>query len=65
LQPYTKQLEARLGKRKVRIGNSEDHSLWDRIMPKLGRIAISNHWFAKNVVIDRWFLHRHIAALHY
>jgi flavin-dependent dehydrogenase len=65
LQPYAAQLEARLGKRKLRTGDAEDSALWDFFMPKLGRVAIANRWFAKNVVIDRWFLHRHVAALQY
>jgi geranylgeranyl reductase family protein len=65
LQSYVTQLEARLGKRKLRTDNGEDSGLWDYFMPKLGRIAIANHWFAKNIVIDRWFLHRHVAALQY
>ena len=65
LQPYAVQLEARLGKRKAHSAGGEQDSLWGRILPNLGRIAISNRWFAKNIVIERWFLHRHLAALQY
>lgn len=64
LQPYAVQLEERLGKRKLRNANEEGF-VSEYLLPPLGRMALTNHWFAKNIVIDRWFLHRHQAALQY
>ena len=64
LQPYAVQLEERLGKRKLRNANEEGF-VSEYVLPPLGRMALTNHWFAKNIVIDRWFLHRHQAALQY
>jgi geranylgeranyl reductase family protein len=65
LQPYVTQLEARLGKRRIRSGNTQESFFSEHILPAVGRIALTNHWFAKNIVVDRWFLHRHQAALQY
>ena len=53
-----------------RFGNSgkEWTSTWGRHLPdswiaSLGRTLLRNRWFTREVVLDRWFLHRHQPAL--
>lgn len=63
LLPYVEQLENRLGKRNTNSGIPKQNAILESLLPKLGRIALNNHWFAKNIVINRWFLHNHQPAL--
>jgi geranylgeranyl reductase family protein len=62
LGEYARQLAARFGPRRARPGGITD---W---IPERWRGPIAGHvlstpWFARHVVMDRWFLHRHDAPL--
>lgn len=57
LQNYASLITQRFGDTQ-----SVDHSrnwLSLNLKPLLGRWLIKRRWFAKNIVMDRWFLHRH------
>lgn len=54
LVPYEQRIEERFGVR--------DKGMLDRLMPAwvkqtVGRRLLSNEWFSRNVLLDRWFLH--------
>jgi geranylgeranyl reductase family protein len=57
LQPYQARLEARFGKR------DQPPGLAERLPAGLRRIAarrlMQSHWFARNILTTRWFLHAH------
>lgn len=61
LRPYQQALEARFGARQPAP------SLMERIPLGLKRWAagplMQNHWFVRNVLVERWFLHRHVPGL--
>jgi len=57
LAPYERRLEARFGPRQARL------NMWRGIPSSLlaavaGKL-FANRWFARRVVLDRWFLHAH------
>jgi flavin-dependent dehydrogenase len=55
LQPFVNELENRFGKRHSQplppAGTSSEFRQF------LARILMKNHWFSKNILIRRWFLH--------
>jgi geranylgeranyl reductase family protein len=60
LAPYKQRIEARFGRRGL--------SPLERLVPlwvkqAVGRRLLANPWFSRNVVLDKWFLHRDQAAL--
>jgi len=59
LAPYAAALAARFGARaeQVPAGNSS------RLRTAVGRWCLANRWFARHVVLDRWFLHAQEPAL--
>lgn len=61
LQAYAQRLEARFGQRNPPPGLAE------RLPPGLrhaaARALMKNHWFSRNVLASRWFLHRHVPPL--
>jgi menaquinone-9 beta-reductase len=59
LQPYATALAARFGKRAERAPVSAP----SRLRTAIGRWCLSNRWFARHVVLDRWFLHAQEPAL--
>jgi flavin-dependent dehydrogenase len=63
LAPYVTQLQARLGQRTNKASTSSSNSVFHKWLPAIGELALSNGWFSKHVVIDRWFLHRQQGAL--
>lgn len=62
LEPYTRQLIARYGRPK-----SPQRGLLNLLPAGFKQSIAANllgaDWFARNVVVDRWFLHRHEPAL--
>lgn len=57
LQPYVDKLEARFGRREPSPGSRVKISL--QLRQLLARVLMKNHWFSKNLLIRRWFLHTH------
>jgi len=60
LAGYGERLTARLGPRQAR-----DWSAWlpPRVKTQLAARLLTQHWFARRVLLERWFLHRHDAPL--
>lgn len=54
LAPYSAKMEERFGKRQAT--SFTDH-LPEGLKRALGGKLLTSHWFARHVVIDRWFLH--------
>ena len=61
LQVYIAELERRLGEPGIPPGSASSFS--SRLRALLGRNVIAQPWFARRVVLDRWFLHAHESAL--
>jgi geranylgeranyl reductase family protein len=61
LQPYYERLTARFGARQPRPG------LLERVPMGLKRLLagrlMQSHWFVRHVLVERWFLHRHMPPL--
>jgi flavin-dependent dehydrogenase len=55
LQPYVGRLEARYGRRQPRPGLTE--RLPAGIKQAIARMLMKNHWFSRNILAARWFLH--------
>ncbi len=55
LRPYVDELEERFGKRKP--GQSPAWKISAHLRQALARLLMKNHWFSKNLLIRRWFLH--------
>jgi len=55
LQPYAHAIEARLGRR--RPMTEEGWRIPPRLRQALAHLLMKNHWFARNLLIKRWFLH--------
>jgi flavin-dependent dehydrogenase len=61
LEPYHSRLTARFGNKPKRAAAAERPApAWKRF---LARTLVVQPWFARHIVIDRWFLHRHEAPL--
>ena len=60
LAGYRERLTARLGPRQAR-----DWSAWlpPRTKAQLGGRLLTQRWFSRHVLLERWFLHRHEAPL--
>ena len=61
LQPYYMKLEERFGKRQPKAGLLERLPLGFK-QALAGRL-MQTHWFARHIVMDRWFLHSQQAPL--
>ena len=61
LLPYQRQLEARLGA--VKTGASLSDRIPEKFKQAVGQKLLANPWFARHVVLDRWFLHLQQPAL--
>ena len=61
LAPYQEQLQGRFGAMKTGAGLSD--RIPARLKQLLGQKLIANPWFARHVVLDRWFLHLQQPAL--
>ena len=57
LQNYQGKMEQRFGKRKPGAGILE--RLPEKLRIQLASQLLTRKWFAKHVVMDRWFLHQH------
>ena len=55
LQPYVDRLEARYGRREPTPGLAE--RLPAGIKQAIARMLMKNHWFSRNILTVRWFLH--------
>jgi hypothetical protein len=55
LRPYVDRLEARYGRREPTPGLAE--RLPAGIKQAIARILMKNHWFSRNILAARWFLH--------
>jgi geranylgeranyl reductase family protein len=55
LDPYTSRIAQRFGKRSA--GEAEKSWLPAKFRQKIAARLMATHWFARNVVIERWFLH--------
>jgi geranylgeranyl reductase family protein len=60
LQAYSARLSARFGAEASPRGSAPIF-----LRNFLAGILLGNKWFTRHVVLDRWFLHAHQAALHY
>ena len=59
LEPYVVKLTARFGKRLEGELPPEPAGLGQRLKQSLAHWLLHQRWFARHVVIDRWFLHHH------
>ena len=55
LKPYMSQLEARFGQREPPPGVLE--KLPAGFRQAVARLLMKSHWFSRNVLTERWFLH--------
>jgi flavin-dependent dehydrogenase len=58
LEPYVAQLTARFGERLQGDTPAASGRLVQRLKESLAHWLLRRGWFARHVVIDRWFLHR-------
>jgi geranylgeranyl reductase family protein len=65
LEPYRELLSARFGQSGSDVSTSIGSRLPARWMNSLARMLLMNGWFSREVVLDRWFLHRKEAALEF
>jgi flavin-dependent dehydrogenase len=63
LSSYASALTARLGRRGDAPGAGLSDFLPAALRPAFARRLLGNRWFARHVVLDRWFLHRSDAPL--
>jgi geranylgeranyl reductase family protein len=63
LRPYQDRIEARFGKQRISRSGSVLSWLPTRWKTVLLSRLISSRWFARKVIIERWFLHAHQPAL--
>jgi geranylgeranyl reductase family protein len=63
LDPYVAQLTARFGKRTERVAPAPSGPGIQWTRQALAHWLLRRPWFARHVVIDRWFLHRQQAPL--
>lgn len=61
LQIYQKKMEQRFGKRQPVAGIME--RMPENIRIQLASQLLTSKWFARHVVMDRWFLHQHQAPV--
>jgi len=58
LEPYVAKLTARFGKRLAGELPPQPEGMLQRLKESLAHWLLRRGWFARNVVINRWFLHR-------
>jgi geranylgeranyl reductase family protein len=58
LEPYVTHLTARFGQRMQGPAPAESGPLLQRVKQSLAHWLLRQRWFARHVVLDRWFLHR-------
>jgi geranylgeranyl reductase family protein len=58
LEPYVAHLTARFGRRLQGETPAASGRLMQRFKQRLAHWLLRRNWFARHVVIDRWFLHR-------
>lgn len=63
LQWYRAALSARFGGSGRDFSTSVGSRLPEGWIDSLGRVLLTNGWFSRHVVLDRWFLHRNQPAL--
>ena len=63
LSGYTSALTARFGRRGQAPRRGRSDLVPARLRPALARLLLGNPWFARHVVLERWFLHRSDAPL--
>ena len=63
LSPYAEALEARLGPRSPRLRIGFTDLLPAPWVQRLAGRLFASPWFARHVVVDRWFVHAHEPAL--
>jgi len=61
LAPYAQAIEARFGPRHWRTGQVAPPP--NALKRALGGWLLGTHWFTRDVVTRRWFLHQHVAPL--
>ncbi len=65
LEPYRGMLVSRFAKPQKNWATSIGRRLSPRMMSAAARLLLTSHWFARHVVLDRWFLHRNEPALNF
>jgi geranylgeranyl reductase family protein len=62
---YARALESRFGPRRARVGAAAALSGWlpERARARVAARCLASAWFARRVVVERWFLHREVPAL--
>ena len=63
LAPYAAALEARFGAREPRLRLGVTDLLPGPWVQRLAGRLFASPWFARHVVVDRWFVHAHEPAL--
>ena len=63
LSGYARALTARFGRRGDAPRRGRSELVPARLRPALARWLLGNPWFARHVVLERWFLHRFDAPL--
>jgi flavin-dependent dehydrogenase len=63
LSGYAEALTARFGRRGEAPRRGRSALLPARLRPTLARLLLGSPWFARHVVVERWFLHRSDAPL--
>lgn len=63
LSGYARALTARFGRRGEAPRRGRSELVPARLRPALARLLLGNPWFARHVVLERWFLHRSDAPL--
>ncbi|MFP5344192.1 MAG: NAD(P)/FAD-dependent oxidoreductase [Gammaproteobacteria bacterium] len=61
LTPYEEKLTARFGERKIQ---ATPGTVIEKLKQAIGRRLLTTHWFARHVVLDRWFLHSNLPPLY-
>jgi flavin-dependent dehydrogenase len=62
LEPYAQAMTTRFGRRK---SSSITDLLPLAVKRPLAQLLLKSGWFARHVIVDRWFLHRHEPPLAY
>jgi flavin-dependent dehydrogenase len=63
LQPYARRLVARFGAAAAPVKAGQNIGAPAFLHSFLAGILLGNKWFTRHVVLDRWFLHAHQAAI--
>jgi geranylgeranyl reductase family protein len=65
LEPYRAALSARFGESGHDFSTSVGSRLPEKWVDALGRMLLTNGWFSRHVILDRWFLHRNQPAMYF